>query len=442
MLDKIKNIFGVLSSEVTQNKSKVSLQKKIKVLGLFLVLFICGFSMSQCKPADQGCDAGFSPWGGVCARNMDTDNDGLIEISSAIELEFVRNNLAGTSFKLVPNGEGFTGGCPRNVCRGYELMADIDFATTEWGSAYTGADRNRAGWEPIGNCGPDNTCSTARDNESFTGVFEGNGFVIRNLYINRPNVNGVGFFGSVSTSALLNQIALSNIAIRGESYVGGLLGIMIQTTSNHDVVVNSYVTGVVLGDSNIGGLVGSSQVSVSGAPLYGIRNTYSTASVRSETADGVDIGGLIGQSAGIRIENSYATGTVTGSSGVGGLIGLSTGSAINYSYATGLVQKSDGLIGGGLIGEVLGGASFPATTITNSYWDNQTTNHASGVGRGSSTGTTGLTTAQLQVAPETPGSLSLGPCFRLTATKYPQLYTNSVGSSCNTTLLSGPNATR
>ena len=44
-----------------------------------------------------------------------------------------------------------------------------------------------AGWAPIG------------DNSSrFEGVFDGNGFKITNLYINRPTTDNVGLFGSVS----------------------------------------------------------------------------------------------------------------------------------------------------------------------------------------------------------------------------------------------------
>ena len=109
-----------------------------------------------------------------------------------------------------------------------------------------------------------------------------------------------------------------------------------------------------------------------------IRGSYATSHVSGDD----DVGGLVGDNRG-EIAASYATGRAAGNTDVGGLVGnnKSTGE-ISASYATGTV--SGGSNAGGLIGLFEGGS------IDASYWDKQTSGHATGglpFGR---------TTAQLQ----------------------------------------------
>ena len=91
------------------------------------------------------------------------------------------------------------------------------------------------------------------------------------------------------------------------------------------------------------------------------------------------------------ISNSYATGSVSAPSGnaaannIGGLVGLQNNGSISNSYATGLVTGNNTL--GGLVGGIEG-----APTVTNSYWDTQTTGQNSSAGGG----TAAMTTAQMQ----------------------------------------------
>lgn len=142
-----------------------------------------------------------------------------------------------------------------------------------------------------------------------------------------------------------------------ESDVGGLIG------GNSGVVLNSTADVAVTGHAETvsGGLIGRNS-GIDGAPAI-VQNGYSSGSVLGGSA----VGGLIGETDGGKISNSYSTASVTGNDGaaVGGLIGVfapvdSTKPALNASYATGVV--SVGAIIGGLIGQDMVGSG-----ITNSY---------------------------------------------------------------------------
>lgn len=231
----------------------------------------------------------------------------------------------------------------------------------------------------------------------YTGSFDGQGHSINGLTINRPNTDFVGLFGVISASQISN-IGLTNTTITGRSAVGGLVG----SGTNSSRISHSSVQGDIVATSGIsGGLAGafsgtiehslSSGTVDSGNDTGGlvgnmsgqITDSYSSSSVES-TQDYV--GGLVGFLGIGSIDRSYATGKVTGGSYVGGLVGQSRG-AINQSYATGRVSGysfSSGAFAGRSIG-----------TITNSYWNTETSGQANAVGSGSSAGSTGLNTAQM-----------------------------------------------
>ncbi len=89
--------------------------------------------------------------------------DGWVGVYTAADLDAVRNDLTGR----------------------YILMEDVTFdaADFEEGGAFAG------GWTPIG---------TAR--EPFTGMFDGNGHVVRGLVIDAENTAAVGLFGCCKTN--------------------------------------------------------------------------------------------------------------------------------------------------------------------------------------------------------------------------------------------------
>ena len=314
------------------------------------------------------------------AAPVDTDGDGLIEISTLAQLNNVRFSLDGSKYKTSASDSGATGGCPSNVCIGYELVNDLDFDgddpdTLTWvrnndGSytldtdddvdAYFDVGTITGGWVPIG----DTTTP-------FTGVFEGNGFAISNLLTVR-DLAAVGLFGAIDTPAIVRNVHLvANLAKSTSSStvvssVGGLVG----RQQGGAIIASSASgaaepgTGVVNNNANdVGGLVGQ----MSGGHIVGSRATGPVRGLHQ--ADRA--GGLVGlMQADSTITASFATGAVTGGGSldtVGGLVGQMQASGtdipdIRASYATGAVSGDAGNDNaGGLVGWMIAG------TITNSY---------------------------------------------------------------------------
>ena len=327
---------------------------------------------------------------------VDSDSNGLIEIYTLEDLDNVRFNLAGTSRKTSQSDTVWrTAGCPSIVgCRGYELKANIDFSGTKWASNCTSSCVS-GGWIPIGT-----------DSTPFTATFDGKGFEILNLYINRSQ-DYIGLFGYASgTSTLIKSIGVVNAYVKGKNgvgglvgyqysgsitnsyvsssvmnggeYTGGLVGLLGNQDSSSTSVTNSYASGSVNGNSYIGGLVGyqhSGSIithsyasgSVSGSDrtggLVGYQNGNITNNYASGSVSGANnTGGLVGyQNVGTSVTNSYASGSVSGSSNTGGLVGYkNVGTSVTNSYASGSVSGSNGT--GGLVGWQVSGS------ITNGYF--------------------------------------------------------------------------
>ena len=237
----------------------------------------------------------------------------------------------------------------------YELGNDIDASST---SGWNGG----AGFVPIGN-----------SSNPFTGNFNGRGYNITGLYI-YSNSSGfdVGLFGYVNTTLSISDVNLIGENFSVKSYnVGGLIGRIYGGT-----ITNSSSTGNISSSLNdVGGLIGM---------MYGgmVNSSYSEVNV-IESVDGA--GGLIGFLYSGLINNSYAVGNVTCPQDTGGLIGhQSDAGLVNNSYSTGKVTGSS--YTGGLVGFQLGGGG----TVSNSYWDINTS------GQATSAGGTGKTTAEMK----------------------------------------------
>jgi len=188
----------------------------------------------------------------------------------------------------------------------YILMNDIDASATEF--------------NPIG---------YDQDNR-FVGGFEGNGYVISDLYINK-STDKVGLFGWVTFDAEIRHVGLENVDITGTRYVGALIGFQ---DNGLGLVSHNYSTGTVSGGDEVGGLVGYNSGTT-------IDNCYSTATVSGNDS----VGGLVGTSKGY--ENyCYSIGSVTGSSNVGGLIGANE-SGYNVSSYYNIETSGQSTSGGG-----------------------------------------------------------------------------------------------
>lgn len=247
----------------------------------------------------------------------DKDNDGLIEIDNLEQLNAARWDLDGDGVADSPRyaaayAEAFPGAhkrmdCPRYGCSGgYELARSLDFdSAASYAAGEVNADwTTGSGWLPI-----------AYHGQVFSGVFEGNGFTIANLFIDygeyygKPNPDSVpevaGLFGF--SSGDIRGVGVVDADVLGVNNVGGLVGYALGGS-----VADSYVTGNVAGEIDVGGLVGWNQGGVSGS--------YATGNVSGDA----DVGGLVGWNEGSVI-SSYATSNVSGEFKVGGIIGYNYG---------------------------------------------------------------------------------------------------------------------
>jgi hypothetical protein len=93
-----------------------------------------------------------------------------------------------------------------HLASNFILNNDIDCSdTVNWNGGL--------GFDPIGYLTP------------FTGIFDGNGHEISDLYINRSR-NRIGLFGMIDTGADIHNLVLSGVDITGQDHVGALAGLI------------------------------------------------------------------------------------------------------------------------------------------------------------------------------------------------------------------------
>jgi len=283
----------------------------VKRLGIFLITAALITGMAGC----------LSP------RSQD------LEIRTWYDLDAIRNNLSGHHI----------------------LMNDLDSTTAGYEELASPTANEGQGWQPIIGTGGD---------PPFTGTFDGQGYEIRDLFINLPGKGYVGLFSIVGEGGRIEDTGLLNVDVTSNAYVGGLVG------SNWGTVSSSYSTGSVTSDYGVGGLAGGNVGTVS--------NSYSTSSITGEEG----VGGLMGANSGT-VSNSYSSGSVTGENYVGGLVGDNQGEGtVSNSYSTGSVSGNEDV--GGLVGRNYEG------TVSNAFWDKETS------GIEVSDGGTGKTTEEMK----------------------------------------------
>ena len=293
------------------------------------------------------------------AMDVDSNGNGLIEISTHEQFNMTRHNLAGTNLTSTAGGDGDASGCVyrvvsgRDPCYGYELTADISLASYP-------------NWTPIGTCVDNNDCPN-----SFSGVFDGNNHSISNLTIDISSPsNGVGLFGSITPAAILRNLILMNVNISSTSFgndfgslVGYGLGASILDVHAVNVTIDAAdvnSVGGLLGDGQDSTVSSSSVVahSISGSSFYvggllGIGNsaTVSSSSVVAHSISGSShVGGLLGFGVGSTVSSSSVVAhSISGSSRVGGLLGDGQSSTVSSSSV--VAHSISGFINvGGLLG--------------------------------------------------------------------------------------------
>lgn len=204
--------------------------------------------------------------------------------------------------------------------------------TTNISAGASGNWNSGKGFSPIGLSG-----------DSFTGTFNGQGYTISNLTMDRSEYQddgshkNIGLFGIMHGT--VKNLKLTNVDIKGGRSVGALAGGAYGTIDSCSVSGTVVAEGTGSSGGSVGGLVGS-------ATNCNIKNSSSAVEV---TAEYTGAGGLVGNMNGGNIENCYASGSVTSTANrVGGLVGLNSAS-IKNCRATGDVDGYEREIGG-LIG--------------------------------------------------------------------------------------------
>jgi len=308
----------------------------------------------------------------------------------------------------------------------YELGGNVDASeTAAWNAG--------AGFAPIGD-----------SVTPFTGNFDGKGYTITGLTINRPATEDIGLFGYAGspgggpTIVYIKNVVLASVSIVGQDETGALVG----EARDYVYIQGCSSSGTVSGRNSVGGLIGDLGSSSS-------RIESGCSSSCEVTASGLDAGGLFGGCEG-SLTDSYATGAVHGYQYAGGLGSIYVSGSATRCFATGDIDVTDdyagGLFGyagesaltdcyargsvtaagvgasaGGVVGDVydaiftrcyatgaVSGASTggfggykaaDASTFEGCLWDTETTGEANSFGAGGSpSGLTGYTTTEMQSA--------------------------------------------
>ncbi len=345
----------------------------------------------------EGTSYSYSYYPGVItvSSNENVDIVGYISAKYSYGLEvgiqFVSMEIAGNGSQANP----FQVAKPKHfkvvrALRGayYNQVANIDFAdvnNNQYSSATEGAlFADGKGIAPIG-------ASSA----PFTGVYNGQGYLLSNVYIARSDEDNVGFFGYIGTGN--NPATLKNIhielaseldvtdesgnittvvgGITGKDKVGGLVGY-----ANNAVITNcSVADGFVIGRFAVGGLVGRTG-NAQFDSCFTSTSTYS--SFASETISATrdkNAGALVGLvGANTSIVRSFTLGlasigtTDTDDGAAGGLVGYVSSGTLNISdtLVAATVSEYKGLEEGstryrGLtVGQCAGIANVIASNVT------------------------------------------------------------------------------
>jgi len=249
------------------------------------------------------------------------------QISNATQLNSVRNYLGYTH-----NNK-------------YFIQTDnIDLGMAPWNQG--------EGWSPIGQS----------YSVYFSGHYDGDGYKVSGLYINRPTGDYQGLFGYTSGATIIN-VNITDFDITAHTCVGSLVGRADAETQ----IMQCSAAGVLNGYSSSGGMVG----------LLDSSTMYKCFTGGEVNAESHACGGLTGYAiAKTCTSNCYSSSSVSGNSNVGGLIGYlaSVGSnhaSVYHCYSTGFVSGNSG--SGGLIG-------FGGGSSVSCFWNVDTSGQSTSAG--------------------------------------------------------------
>lgn len=311
--------------------------KKILYFTFLIACFIC-LSGQICFAEET------TVWNGLAASGFEsgtgTAEDPYVIVSAEQLAFFAQSVNSGTTY------------ANQYISLGTDIILNDTSNYEKWDSS---APSNV--WTPIGN-----------DSRYFSGEFDGNGHKIKGVYIN-TTTNKQGLFGE-TRNAKIKNLGVVESYIKGEQYVGGIVGysynpnkgtINISNCYNKGIINGSFIVGGVVGDCFIGNIdrcFNSGKITCSGNYVGGIVGNAAATNISNSDNDGIVngkknyIGGIAGdnQSGGI-VTYCKNTGSVIGSNGedIGGIVGKSdNGGVVKFCYNTGTVSGNRYV--GGIVG--------------------------------------------------------------------------------------------
>lgn len=218
-----------------------------------------------------------------------------------------------------------------NLSTNAKLTGDIDLSSV--------CGSGTGNWTPIG---------SDYSTKSYAGIFDGQGYTVKHLYISAATEN-LGLFGLVMNGTIKNlTVAGSIIADSGVKYVGGIVGQMWSDLS----IVENCCSQVTLSGSlhDAGGIAGFAKGTIKNCRNQGV--IMGTPSTYGNIGG---IAGLLESAAVIDCENSAA---ITGSTRVGGIAGFCNGacSISNAANTAGVTAIGTGV--GGICAHSTGGSKI------------------------------------------------------------------------------------
>ena len=153
----------------------------------------------------------------------------------------------------------------------YRLMNDLHSASPGYWTVASRVGNYRRGWQPIGT-----------SSNPFTGSFDGQGYEISGLFIDRPDEDEVGLFGCVGEAGIINDVEVVDATVTGKQYVAGVVG------SNLGTLSNCYFGGSVNGGRCLGALAGLNVGTIS-------NSHYNYSEVLINAANMITVGALFAE---------------------------------------------------------------------------------------------------------------------------------------------------
>jgi hypothetical protein len=234
----------------------------------------------------------------------------------------------------------------------YLMVADIDLAEAGYG-------QGGKSWVPIG--------KQNGMNRKFSGVFDGGGHTISNLWIDADaGTEKWGLFQETAVDSLITNIHLTGVTIKVNGFrIAALVGYSKGFVSN--VSVTDAIIEQTAGEGQVGAIVGA---------FYDTGSLYKAYSDATVIATGRRVGGLVGAATtnagfdAVWIADVAFTGSVTGievtSRQLGGILGAGTGAQVSRAYVNATIDGVRQI--GGVVG-YMEGSGLVTGTIRDCVYD-------------------------------------------------------------------------